>query len=153
MGDPKKRSRKRSTGKQARPLKNFTLYLDQSLDCDEVKASLSANNIKFRVYTEDFSPGADDARILPLVGKRGWAMLTIDSKNRYRELERKSILQYQVRQFIITPNLGGAALAKLLVDVYPQMRKFSRENGRPFVAVITKSGQIYPRMNSQGKSR
>jgi len=42
-------------------------------------------------------------------------------------------------------------LAKLLVSVYPKMRKFARENGRPFVAVVTKSGDIYPRMNNQGK--
>jgi hypothetical protein len=152
MGDRKKRSRKRSAGKRARPLKNFTLYLDQSFDCKEVKAALSAGNIKYRVYTEDFHPGAEDTSILPLVGKRGWAILTCDAKNRYRDMERKTILQHKVRQFIFTANLGGAALAKLLVDTYPKMREFARENERPFVAVITKAGDIYPRMNSQGKT-
>jgi hypothetical protein len=152
MGDRKGKSRKRSSGKRARPLKNFTLYLDQSFDCNEVKAALSAGNIKYRVYTEDFRPGAEDTSILPLVGKRGWAILTCDSKNRYRGLERETILRYKVRQFIFTANLGGAALAKLLVDSYPKMRNFARENERPFVAVITKSGDIYLRMNSQGKT-
>src|SRR6266404_4794169 len=86
MGDRKRRSRKRSSGKQAKskPLKNFTLYLDESFDCEEVKAALSKATIKFRVYTEDFSGATEDASILPLVGERGWAMLTCDSKNRYR---------------------------------------------------------------------
>src|SRR5579859_1680142 len=98
MGDPKKRSGKQSSGKQ--PLKNFTLYLDESLDCEEVKTALSAANIKFRVYSEDFRSGEEDPNILPKVGKRGWAMLTCDSKNRYRGLERKSILEYRVRQFV-----------------------------------------------------
>jgi len=115
-----------------------------------VKAALSDANIKFRVYSEDFRVGEEDSKILLLAGKRGWAMLTCDSKNRYRELERKIILRYRVRQFIFSANLGGATLAQLLVSVYPKMRTFARENSRPFVAVITKSGNIYPRMNQRG---
>ena len=152
MGDPKRRSRKRSSGKQAnsKPLKNFTLYLDESFDCEEVKTALSSANIKFRIYSEDFKSGEEDPNILPLAGKRGWAMLTCDTKNRYRGLERKSIFRYRVRQFIFSGNLGGATLAGLLVKVYPKMRTFARENGRPFVAVITKSGDIYLRMDHRG---
>jgi PIN like domain len=150
MGDPKRRSKKRSIGK--RPLKNFTLYLDQSFDCEEVKVALSAANIKFRVYTQDFKPGEDDTNILPLCGQHGWAMLTIDRKNRYRGLERQSIMRFRVRQFIFTANLGGAALAQLLVSVYQKMRKFALENSRPFVAVITKNGDIYLRMDHRGNA-
>ena len=150
MGDPKRRSRKRSSGKQAKPLKNFTLYLDESFDCEEVKAALSANNIKFRVYSKDFSVGEEDPNILPLVGKRRYALLTLDTRNRYRTLERQSILRYGVRQFIFTANLGGTALAQLLVSAYPKMRRFARENGRPFVAVVTKMRDIYLRMDNRG---
>jgi hypothetical protein len=152
MGDPKRRSKKRSSGKQAKsqPLKNFTLYLDESFDCGEVKAALLAANIKFRVYSEDFKEGEEDPNILPLVGRRGWAMLTCDSKNRYRGLERKSILQHKVRQFVFSANLGGTALAKLLVSVYPKMRAFAKAHSRPFVACVTKSGDIYLRMDHRG---
>ena len=98
-----------------------------------MKVALSVAKIKFRVYSQDFRPGEDDTNILPLAGRRGWAMLTCDTKNRYRDLERKSILRYGVRLFIFTANLGGAALAQLLVNVYPKMRRFARENGRPVV--------------------
>jgi len=115
-----------------------------------VKTTLSAANIKYRVFSESFKRGEEDPNILQLAGKRGWVLLTCDSKNRYRELERKSILRHRVRQFIFTANLGGAALAKLLVDVYPEIRKFCRENERPFVAVITKAGNIYLRMDHHG---
>jgi hypothetical protein len=105
---------------------------------------------QYRVFSESFKRGEEDPNILQLAGKRGWVLLTCDSKNRYRELERKSILRHRVRQFIFTANLGGAALAKLLVDVYPEIRKFCRENERPFVAVITKAGNIYLRMDHHG---
>jgi hypothetical protein len=152
MGDPKRRSRKRSSGKQvkSKPLKNFTLYLDESFNCEEVKAALTKANIKFRVYTDDFRGGEEDPNILPLVGERGWAMLTCDSKNRYRGVEHKSILRFQVRLFVFSANLGGATLAELLVKVYQKMRAFAREHARPFVAVITKSGDIYLRMDNRG---
>lgn len=154
MGDPKRRSRKRFSGKQAnrksKPLKNFTLYLDESFDCEEVKAVLSDAKIKFKVYSENFRSGEEDPNILSLVGSRGWAMLTLDSKNRYRGLERQSILKYRVRQFIFSSNLGGVALAELLVKVYQAMRRFCRENERPFVAIVTKAGNIYLRMDHLG---
>jgi hypothetical protein len=145
--------RKRSSGKLADkkpPLKNFTLYLDQSFDCEEVKVFLSAANIKFRVYSQDFPAGAEDPAILSLAGQRGWAMLTLDSRNRYRTLEHMCILRHKVRQFIFTANLGEAALARLLVNVYPKMRKFAREHPRPFVANVTKLGDVYLRMNNKG---
>jgi len=115
-----------------------------------VKAALSKATIKFRVYTEDFSGATEDASILPLVGERGWAMLTCDSKNRYRGVERGSILRFRVRLFVFSGNLGGTTLADLLVRVYQKMRTFTREHSRPFVAVITKSGDIYLRMDHRG---
>ncbi len=115
-----------------------------------MKAALSKATIKFRVYTEDFSGATEDASILPLVGERGWAMLTCDSKNRYRGVERGSILRFRVRLFVFSGNLGGATLADLLVRVYQKMRTFTREHSRPFVAVITKSGDIYLRMDHLG---
>ena len=115
-----------------------------------MKSALISANIKFRVYSQDFTSGEEDPNILPLAGKHGWAMLTCDGKNRYRGLEQKSILRYKVRQFVFSGNLGGATLAELLVKVYPEMRTFARGNSRPFVAVITKSGDIYKRMDHRG---
>lgn len=115
-----------------------------------MKDALSAANYKFRVYSQDFKGGEEDPNILPLVGKRGWAMLTCDSKNRYRDLERKLIMRYRVRQFVFAGNLGAATLGNLIVSVYPKMRTFAREHERPFVAGITKSGDIYLRMDHKG---
>ena len=115
-----------------------------------MKTALSAAKIKFRVYSQDFNSGEEDPNILPLFGKHGWAMPTYDAKNRYRELERKSILRHKVRQFVFSGNLGGATLAALIVNVFPKIRTFARENAPPFGAVITKSGDIYLRMDHLG---
>jgi hypothetical protein len=150
MGDPRQKSQRRSHGKPARPLRNFTLYLDENFDCAEVKAALSKAHIKFRLYSDHFDKGEVDERILELCGRHGWAMLTCDRKNRYRELERKIVLQFRVRQFVFSGNLGAVQLAQLLIDSYLDMRKFARENERPFIAVVTKVGNIYLRMDREG---
>jgi hypothetical protein len=115
-----------------------------------VKDELVKANIKFVVYSQYFKGSTEDQNVLPLVGKRGWAMLTCDRRNRYRELERRAILLHRVRQFVFSGNLGGPALATLLVRIYPQMREFARKNDRPFVAVVTKGGHIELRMEASG---
>ena len=153
MADPRQKSRKRFRGKPVRPLKNFTLYLDESFDSIEVKAALSKAGYKFRVFSDHFKKGEEDERILQLCGEHGWAMLTCDKRNRYRELERKAIQRFRVRQFIFSGNLGGKELADLLVDCHPAMRKFAQQNERPFVANVTKNGDIYLRMGKDGKVR
>ena len=152
MADPNRKSQRRFPGKRAKckPLKNFTLYLDESFNCQEVKSELTEAHIKFKTYSENFSCGAGDDKILELAGKRGWALLTCDRKNRFRELERRAVLRYRVRQFVFSGNLGGLAVARLLVKIYPQMRDFARKNERPFVAVITVNGNIALRMDKSG---
>lgn len=154
MGDPKGRSRKRSPGKQGgkskSPLKNFTLYLDESFDDADVKDALSKVNIKFKTFSDHFKKGEGDAKILELCGRRGWAILTCDRHNRYRELEKRAVLRYGVRQFVFGANLGGPALAKLLVNTYQEMKEFARNNERPFVANVTAVGNVYLRMDKNG---
>jgi len=93
----------------------------------------------------------EDEQILALCGRRGWAILTCDRKNRYRNLERSVVISTRVRQFVFSGNLGGEGLAKLLVKIYPRVREFTRENERPFIAVVTEIGNVYLRMDSKSK--
>jgi hypothetical protein len=153
MVDPKQKFKARSrgrSGKQRPLLKNFTLYLDESFDCGEVKALLDAGSIKYKIYSSRFDKGTDDTHILRLAGQKGWVMLTCDKKNRYRELECKAVHYYRVRQFVFAGNLGGIPLARLLVSIKNKMRQFCRDHERPFVATITQGGSIHLRMDKNG---
>jgi PIN like domain len=152
MGDPRQKSQRRFRGKSAKPLRSFTLYLDESFDCAEVKEALTKAKIKFKVFSDHFNKGENDQQILRLCGRHGWVLLTCDKRNRYRDLERKVVMQFRVRQFVFGGNSGGIQLAKLLVDVYPEMRRFARESGRPFVASVTRNKDIYLRMDNKGKA-
>jgi hypothetical protein len=156
MVDPKQKSKKRSSGnsgKQKRSLlKNFTLYLDESFDSGEVKEVLAQGSIKYRSYSNDFPKGTADGPILKKAGKRGWVLLTCDSRNRFREAERQAVLLYKVRQFVFSGNLGGITLARLIVKIKNKMRQFCRDHERPFVANITQSGKIQLRMDKDGNT-
>jgi len=115
--------------------------------------ALTKANIRHKPFSAKFKKGEEDHRILELCGRRGWAILSCDRRNRYRELERRAVLRHQVRQFVFSGNLGAPALAKLVVSVYPKMRKFARDNERPFVAIVTPAGNIYLRMDKNGNMR
>jgi len=130
----------------------------RTLPCTLTKVSIALRLWKLSLektsntyfFSAKFKKGEEDQKILEACGRHGWAMLTCDRRNRYRELERRAVLQNRVRQFVFSANLGGLALANLLVKVYQEMRKFSRQHGRPFVAIVTRVGNIYLRMDKQG---
>ena len=136
----------------AKPLKNFTLHLDEGFDCPEVRAALDRAGIKYISLSNSFPSGTEDSKILEVVGKRGWTRITLDRNNRYRHIEKDNILRFRVRQFVFRANLGGHALANLLVTCYPRMREFARLHGRPFVAHITKGGTIHLRLDKDGQT-
>jgi hypothetical protein len=79
-------------------------------------------------------------------------MLTCDRKNRYRDLEKKAVLQSKVRQYLFAGNLGGEQMAALLVKMYPAMREYARTHERPFIASVSKNGDIYTVLDKDGKN-
>ena len=155
MVDPKQKSKAQSSGNwgKRRPrllLKNPTFYLDESLDCREVKQVLDDASIKYKVYSQHFSRSEDDEAILKLAGQRGWLMLTGDSKNRFRDAERRAVLFYKVRLFIFSGNMGGIPLARLVISLKNKIFQFCREHEPPFIATITTGGKILLRMDKRG---
>jgi hypothetical protein len=117
-----------------------------------VRELLDNASIKYRLYSQDFSSSEDDPPILRLAGEKGWALLTCDRQNRYRDVERRAVLYYKVRQFVFSGNLGGIPMARLLVSVKNEMRQFCRDHERPFVATITEGGKINLRMDKNGNT-
>ncbi|HET8890263.1 MAG TPA: hypothetical protein VFQ41_15285 [Candidatus Angelobacter sp.] len=111
---------------------------------------LDAASIKYKIYSEKFKRNEDDTRILRLAGEKGYGLLTCDSKNRYRDVERAAVLYYKVRQFVFSGNLGGIPLARLLVKIKNEIRQFCRDHERPFVATITVGGKINLLMDKNG---
>lgn len=68
-------------------------------------------------------------------------MITADKKQRVRPLERKLIVQFKVREFVFTSGEIGN-VGDLLVKARRKMRNLCSKNEGPFVASISKNGNI-----------
>lgn len=129
--------------------RSFTLYLDENYDCPDVKERLFQANIRFRSGL--FSKGTDDVTILREVGRRGWILITTDSKMQRRGVEKEAVLRYRVRLFVFTAHLGNIEMANAIIRAKNKMRLLCREQKPGFSAVIHKSGKVELRMDSEGK--
>jgi hypothetical protein len=138
MVDPRQRSKKRSNSKR---LRGFTLYLCHNIDYDAVADVLRQNGIRFKRHRDYFAGSTPDTELLRKVGKQRWILITADQKQRTRTLESELIKHYKIRQFVFTSSEVGD-VGKLLVKARISMRNLCSKNEGPFVASISKSGNV-----------
>ncbi len=139
MVDPKRRSKKRSNSKKR--LKGFTLYLCHNIDYEAVAVVLRQNGIRYKRHRDYFAGSTPDTELLRKVGKHRWILITADQKQRTRTLESEMIKRYKIRQFVFTSSEVGD-VGKLLVKARIKMRDLCSNNEGPFVASISKSGNV-----------
>lgn len=73
-------------------------------------------------------------------------MLTSDKRIRYNLLEKRALEEHAVREFVFASgNMSGQDMAAALELALPKMRRFSRKLKPPFVASITRTGEVYLR--------
>jgi hypothetical protein len=139
MVDPRQRSKKRSNSKKR--LKGFTLYLCHNIDYDAVAAVLRQNGIRYKRHRDYFVGSTPDTELLKKVGKHRWILVTADQKQRTRTLECEMIKRHKIRQFVFTSSEVGD-VGQLLVKARVKMRNLCSNNEGPFVASISKSGNV-----------
>ena len=149
MVDPKSKSKRRSRSKKQKPPpKGFTLYLDHNLDYDDLVEKLDRAGIRYKRHRDFFSGSTDDTVLLKKVGKRNWILITFDKKQRTRLLEKKLIKQFKIREFVFTSGEIGDP-GELLVKANRQMRNICKTHDGPFVASISRSGNVYFRKDDE----
>jgi len=118
--------------------------LDENLhNCRPILEALTLHRVPHERHGGYFASGAEDAEWLPLVGTKGWVLVTKDKRIRYNELEIAAVLQNSVREFYFTSgNYSGAEMAEILVAALSEMGKFFRRHKPPFIASISKSGKV-----------
>jgi hypothetical protein len=129
------------------PPEDFVLYLDENL-CNSraILETLTKLTVRFERHLDHFSRGALDEIWLPLVGSKGWILLTSDKRIRYNFLEKRALEEYSVREFVFTSgNMSGQDMAAALERALPKMRRFCRKHKPSFVASITRAGEVHLR--------
>lgn len=130
----------------------FVLFLDETLqNCQPILEALKRLGIAHERHATYFSRGTPDEQWLPFVGKHGWSLLTHDQKIRYNELEIRQIVRHRIREFVFTSgNLTGTTMAEALTVALPKIRRLHRYANPPFIACISKAGNVEIRYDSQG---
>jgi PIN domain-containing protein len=129
------------------PPDNFVLYLDENL-CNSraILDTLTRLSVRHERHLDHFGRGTLDETWLPKVGLNGWVLLTTDKRIRYNFLEKRALEANAVREFVFASgNMSGQDMAVVLELALPKMRRLCRKLKPPFVASVTRTGEIHLR--------
>lgn len=108
-----------------------------------VANALREHGFSVELLEDRFTNDAADEEWLPKVGERGWLILTKDDKIRRRPVERDALLRSGARAFILpSGNMSGKEMAATVVNALPSIQRFVDKNQPPFIARITRSGDV-----------
>ena len=99
--------------------------------------------VPFESHLAHFPRGTLDETWLPLVGSKGWVLLTADKRIRYNALEKQALKENRVREFVFASgNLSAQDMAVALGLALPKMLRLCRKLKPPFVASVARSGEV-----------
>lgn len=80
------------------------------------------------------------------MGENRWVLLTADKRIRYNIIEKQALAQHGVKEFVFASgNLSGADMATALEGAIHKMVRLAKRTESPFVAAITRSGEVHLR--------
>jgi hypothetical protein len=114
--------------------------------------ALVQQGIQHQRHGQHFAPETQDTVWLPVIGEKGWILLTKDKRIRFNDLEKATVIAYRVRKFYFTSgNYSGAEMAIMLVAAIPEIVRLCQKQAPPFIASITKAGKVDLRLQ-QGET-
>ena len=144
MTGPRKKSGRRSAASstQRRELPP-TFFIDECLGGHHLSAVLRKEGVDVRLARSEFPAGTRDADWLPIVGKRGWIVLTKDRHIRRRELELQALVNARVRAFVLTAaDLTGPEQAAVFVRALPKMLRICQASKGPLIGAVGNKGGV-----------
>ena len=115
-----------------------------------VPSALRAAGASVEIHDDHFSPDSPDESWLPVVGERGWVVLTKDRRIRYRAPALAAIGAAGVRLFVLSAgDMQGAEMGRVFADAIPKIARFSMKNRAPFIAKLTSGGSIQMQVSAR----
>ena len=105
---------------------------------------LRAAGLRVEVHKDqDFYSDASDDVWLPIVGQRGWKILTKDKQITSRQIEVAALLKSGTHCFVLTSrNTTAKENATAILTALPQILGCIRTHQPPFVAQVTGAGAV-----------
>lgn len=119
-----------------------TFFIDRCLG-KKLATVLRAQGYTVELHDSHFAKDAKDVDWLPIVGQRGWVVLTKDERIAKRFLERLAVASAGVKMFVlVSQNLSGTDTAAAFTKAIPAMQQFLQTNPAPFIAKVYQDGDI-----------
>ena len=144
MTGRRKRSAKRSAASSTRRRRDPPVFfIDECLGGRLLAAALEAAGFEARLARAEFPPGTRDIDWLPVVGQRGWIVLTKDRHIRRRELEIQALVSARARAFVLTAaDLTGPQQAAVFIRALPKILRICHASKGPLVGAVGGRGGV-----------
>jgi PIN like domain len=118
-------------------------FLDRNLGRNIVAAALRDVGMLVEVQDDHFAHDTTDEVRLAEVGKRGWFVITLDERIRYRKVELEALRYHRVGAFLLVRWRGSTAvgLADALIHARAAMLRLTSKRRRPFIAKVYGDGK------------
>lgn len=124
-------------------LPNYTYYLDECLGGDTIANILITAGLTIEPHHKHFTRGTKDEDWLPIIGKRGWILLTQDKGIRRRRVEILAIRENNVCAFVVAAKgLQGKEIGELIAGSITKIERILKKNHPPIVATILKGSVV-----------
>jgi hypothetical protein len=126
------------------PPEGPVFFVDRSLGRKIIPAALRQAGEEVRIHDDLFPQNARDESWLTEVGKRGWIVLTKDTRIRYHAIEVNALRAAAVRAFVLTAkgDLSGSEMAGIFVKALPAIKRLCSRQSPPFLARVNREGSV-----------
>lgn len=125
------------------PPSSITFFIDRCLGSKRIAAALREAGLSVESHDDNFATDAPDVDWLPIVGERGWIVLTKDANINRRPLERMAVARSGVCLFILaSQNLSGNDMIEILMKAIVPMQNLVRKHPAPFIAKIYRDSKV-----------
>ncbi|MEX2119770.1 MAG: hypothetical protein WD847_09260 [Pirellulales bacterium] len=136
-------SRKQSDASSSAKPHEPIFFLDGCLGRFAVRSRLLDAGVRVEVLYDHFPADTPDKIWLRHVGGKGWTVLTKDRHIRANQVEIAALLESGVACFNLTAaDMTGPEMGTAFVTALPAIRQFLKRFPAPFVAGVTRSGNV-----------
>jgi hypothetical protein len=133
-------SKKRSGTRAERRRPKIVFFLDRCTNSRTLVTALTAAGAFVERHPDHFADDISDESWLPVVGAKGWVVLTNDKRIRHRRIERQALLAAGIRAFVLTAgHLSSAEAAEIWVRQLRKIERLAVSRPAPFIAHVDRA--------------
>lgn len=105
--------------------------------------ALREASLQAEAHDSHFDMNTPDTVWLPVIGQKGWVLLTKDKAIRTNELERQALVANNVAAFMLgRGDLPGAEMARIFINAMRTVERALRRYEVPFIASVSRTSVV-----------